>query len=79
MFFLFAGIRTVNADGHASDAPGRLGDRSRVHVRDAEAAADDHVGLGQEAHTDVPQLAGPADHERAADGGDGLRGNRADV
>ena len=38
---------------------GGLGDWSRVHVRHAEAAADDHLGGGQGAHPDLPQQPGP--------------------
>ena len=58
--FRFAGVRTVNVDGNASDAPRGFGDRPRVHVRDAEAAADDHERGGQGADPDVPEFARPS-------------------
>lgn len=52
-----AGVRAVDADGHAGSAPGGQRDGSRVHVCHAQASAHDHVGDGQGAHPDVPQLA----------------------
>lgn len=76
------GLRTVDPDGHPGDAVGGLRDGPRVHVRDAEAAADDHVGGGQGADPDVPELTGSA--ERSTDGRpahecDRVRGDGAEL
>lgn len=72
---MLSGVRAVDADGHASDAAGGLGDGPRLYFRDAQAAADDHVGGGQGADPDVPELAGPVPERlrRPADVGDRLR------
>ena len=40
------GLRTVNTDGHSSDASSGQRDRSRVHVRNAKTAAHDNVRGG---------------------------------
>lgn len=84
LFLSFAslGLRAVHTDRHPGDAAGGLRDGTRVHVCDAEAAADDHVGGGQGSHPDVPELAGPAEwggHGRPADERDGLRGDGAEL
>jgi hypothetical protein len=50
---LFSGLRVVDADRHAGDAPRRERDGPRLHVRDAKAATDDHVGRWQGAHPGV--------------------------
>lgn len=73
----FPGLRALNVNGYASDVAGRLGDRPRVHIRDAEAAADDHIGFGQATDSDVSEQPRSADDQRAAHGGHRLRGDRA--
>lgn len=79
---LLAGVRAVNADGHAGDVTGGERDRSRVYIRDAQAAADDHERGRQGVDPDVPQQPGPAAVRlvgRPEDVGHRLRGDRADV
>lgn len=48
---IIAGIRAFHPDGDPGDAPGGLGDWSRVHIRHQEAAAHDHIRRGEGAHT----------------------------
>lgn len=74
-----AGIRVINVNGDTGDVASGLRDGACVYVRDAEAAADDHLRLGQAVDPDVPELARSAHHQRAADGGHRLRGDRAHV
>lgn len=78
-FVSLPGLRAVDFDGNTSDASSRVGNRSRVHIRDEKASTYDHFGLGKEAHTDVPQLSRSANDQRAENGGHGLRGNGAHV
>lgn len=78
-FLYFAGLRVIYLDGYSSDATSRVRNGTRVHFRDAEASADDHIGFWEEVNTDVSELSRPADNQRAADGGHRLRGDRADV
>ena len=74
------GLRAVDANGHSSDAAGGQRDGPRLHVRDAEAAAHDHVRGGQGPHPDVPQLTRPAiEHCGPAHVRHGLRGDGADL
>lgn len=54
-FLLLAGVRVVDANRHAGDAVGGIGDGPCVHLCHTKAAADDHFGGGQGAHPDVPQ------------------------
>ena len=75
-WLLLTGIWAVHTDGHSGDAASCVGNRPRLHVRDAEAAADDHVGGRQGPHPDVPQFARPASlwrWRRPADVSDGFR------
>ena len=75
-----SGLRTVDADRNSGDVAGGERDGPRLHLRDAEAAADDHLGGGKGADPDVPQLAGSSQqHGGPADVGHGLRGDGADV
>lgn len=79
---MLAGVRTVNADGHTGDVAGGERDRSRVHIRDAQAAADDHERGRQGADPNVSQQPGPAAVRvigRPEDVGHRLRGDRVDV
>lgn len=76
------GLRTVHANRHPSDAAGRLRDRPRVHICDAQTAANDHLRGGQTAHPDVPQFAGSAerrDDRRPTHVGHRLRGDGAQL
>lgn len=79
---LLAGVRAVNADGHAGDVTCGERDRSRVYIRDAQAAADDHERGRQGVDPDLPQQPGPTAVRlvrRPEDVGHRLRGDRADV
>lgn len=63
--FLFPGIRALHADRNPSDAASGVRDRPRVYVRHPQAAAHDHLRLGQAAHPDLPEFARPATGRRA--------------
>jgi hypothetical protein len=76
---MLTGIWAVHTDGHSGDAASCIGNRPRVHVRNTEAAADDHVGGRQGPHPDVPQFARPSSlwcRRGPADVGDGVRRDR---
>jgi hypothetical protein len=53
-----AGVRAVDTDRDAGDAPGGVRNRTRVHLRHAETAADDNERGRQSADPDVPELPG---------------------
>lgn len=76
-----AGLRAVDADRDSGDAAGGQRDGARLHICHAQAAADDHIGGGQAAHTDVPQFAGSAKcrRRRSAHVRDRLRGDGAEL
>ena len=48
---LVAGIRAFHADGHPGDAAGGLRDGPRLHLRNPQAPAHDHLRRGEGAHT----------------------------
>lgn len=48
------GVRTEHADRNTGDAAGGLRDRPRLHLRDAQAAADDHQRGGEGTHPNLP-------------------------
>lgn len=54
LMFFFSGIRAIHFDGDTSDVAGRVGDRPRVYVCDAETSAHDHVRFWEKADPDVP-------------------------
>lgn len=50
------GVRVVHADWYPGHAASGVRDRTRVHLCDAQAAADDHVGSGQGTNPDMSKL-----------------------
>ena len=54
-----AGLRTCDVDRDPSDAPGRLRDWTRVHLRDAQAPANDHIRERKSADPDLFELTRP--------------------
>lgn len=78
----FTGVRTVDADRDTGDAVSSERNRPRVHLCDAQAAADDYKRGRQGADPDVSQQPGSAAVglvRRPEDVRDRIRGNRADV
>lgn len=69
----FSGVRAFNAHRHAGHVAGGIGDWSRVHVRHAEASADDHLGGRKNSHPNMSELArhpSRRSNERSANVGD---------
>lgn len=88
---LQTGLRAFHPNWHTSDAARRVRDGSRLHIRDTQAPANDHIGRWQAAHSDVPKLARKRHRsvrrdrqrqqwrQRSTHVGDGLWRDRADL
>lgn len=54
-----AGVRAVHFNRNTSDVTCGIRDRSRLHIRHQEAAANDHIWGRQGANPDMPQFTRP--------------------
>lgn len=91
IYSLQIGLRAFHPNWHTSDAARRVRDGSRLHIRDTQASANDHIGRWQAAHSDVPKLARKRHRsvrrdrqrqqwrQRSTHVGDGLWRDRADL